>query len=282
MKNNITTLIEQLSDRDLHILEALRTHRVLTTALIRRLHFPVGTELRDRGDKVHATAMAASVATIRVLARLEAHGLVARLHRRIGGVRAGSSGIVWQLGSSGERLLRALYGESARRRYGEPSPTFIAHTLMAADLAIQLQELARQGAIELVTLEAEPECWRMFLSAQGTRAWLKPDLFAVTAGGDYEHHFFIEADCATEHTPVIVRKALQYQQYARSGLHQQEHGLFPVVLWVVPDAKRRAAVEAALSAEPRLQELVAAEAFHVITASDFGAFIANGGTLAQP
>jgi hypothetical protein len=282
MKNNdITTVIEQLSDRDLHILEALRTHRVLTTALVRRLHFPVGTELRDRGDKVHATAMAASVAAIRVLARLESHGLVARLHRRIGGVRAGSSGIAWQLGSSGERLLRALYGESARRRYSEPSSTFIAHTLAAADLAIRLQELARQGVVELTKLEAEPECWRTFIGPHGARQWLKPDLFAITAGGDYEHHLFIEVDCATEHTPVIARKALQYQQYARSGLHQQEHGLFPVVLWVVPDAKRRAAIEAALSAEPRLRELVTAEAFHVITANDFTAFV-TGGTPAQP
>lgn len=278
--NNITILLEQLSDRDLHILESLRTHRVLTTALIRRLHFPVGAELRDRGDKVHASRMAANVAAIRVLARLESRKLVARLARRIGGVRAGSSGITWQLGPSGERLLRTLHGDGSRRRYSEPSPAFIAHTLACADLAIQLQELARAGAIELLRLEAEPECWRTYLSSHGARAWLKPDLFAVTAGGDYEHHWFIEADNATEHLPVIVRKALAYQQYARSGIHQQEHGLFPEVVWVVPDAKRKARIEAALASEPRLRDLMAAHAFRVVTGPDFAAYVTQGGQTA--
>ncbi|KUO18823.1 hypothetical protein AQJ91_23465 [Streptomyces dysideae] len=220
--------------------------------------------------------MAAAVATIRVLTRMESRRLITRLHRRIGGVRAGSSGITWQLGASGERLLRARHGDAARRRYSEPSPSFIAHTLASADLAIRLYELARRGAVELLRLEAEPECWRTFLSAHGARAWLKPDLFAITAGGDYEHHWFIEADNATEHAPVIVRKALQYQQYAATGIHQQEHGLFPAVVWVVPDAKRRTAIRAALFTEPRLREQVAAGVFRVVTTGEFPSLIAGG------
>uniref|UniRef100_A0AAU2AA38 Replication-relaxation family protein n=1 Tax=Streptomyces sp. NBC_00093 TaxID=2975649 RepID=A0AAU2AA38_9ACTN len=282
--NDIASLIESLSERDLSILESLRIHRALTTVLIRRLHFPIGGEPREPGSgKSHATEMAAAVATIRVLTRLESHRLITRLHRRIGGVRAGSSGIVWQLGASGERLLRARHGDPARRRYSEPSPNFIAHTLAAADLAIHLHELARQGEIELLRLEAEPECWRTFLSAHGARQWLKPDLFAITANGDYENHLFIEADNATEHAPVIVRKALQYQQYANSGIHQQEHGLFPAVVWVVPDSKRRAAIRAALTAEPKLQNLTAAGAFHVVTSEDFSHLVAEGpGNMPTP
>ncbi|MER6626796.1 replication-relaxation family protein [Streptomyces sp. NPDC000987] len=283
MKNNdISSLLEQLSERDLSILESLRTHRVLTTALIRRLHFPISGEPREAtGNKTHATEMAAAVATIRVLARLESHRLIARLPRRIGGVRAGSKGITWQLAASGERLLRARHGDPARRRYVEPSPAFIAHTLAAADLAIRLYELARQHVIELLSVEAEPECWRTFLSAHGARAWLKPDLFAITAGGDFEHHWFIEADRANEHAPVIVRKALQYQQYAKSGTHQKEHGLFPTVLWVVPDVKRQATIRKALANEPRLRELGASGAFQVVTNADFEACISGGG-LAAP
>src|SRR5579884_606774 len=128
--NDIASLLEMLSERDLAILESLRTHRVLTTALIRRLHFPIGGEPVEPGSgRSHATEMAAAVATIRVLTRLESRRLIARLHRRIGGVRAGSSGIVWQLGATGERLLRAQHGDPTRRRYSEPSPNFIAHTL---------------------------------------------------------------------------------------------------------------------------------------------------------
>ncbi|MHA6760061.1 replication-relaxation family protein [Streptacidiphilus sp. PAMC 29251] len=185
MKNNDTaSLLEMLSERDLAILDSLRTHRVLlTTILIRRLHFPIAGERQEAPhDKTHASEMAAAVATIRVLSRLELRRFIARLPRRIGGVRAGSSGITWQLGFSGERVLRARYGDSARRRYSPPSTAFIAHTLAAADLAICLYELDRRGALELLTLEAEPECWRTFLSAHGARQWLKPDLFAITAG----------------------------------------------------------------------------------------------------
>jgi hypothetical protein len=282
MKNNdIASLLDMLSKRDLAILESLRVHRVLTTVLIRRLHFPISGEPGTGDGKGHATEMAAAVAAIRVLTRLESRRLIARLQRRIGGVRAGSSGIVWQLGATGERLLRAWHGETARRRYSEPSPAFIAHTLAVADLAIRLYELARQRVIELLRLEAEPECWRTYLSAHGARAWLKPDLFAVTAGGDYEHHIFIEADNATEHGPVIVRKALAYQQYARSGIHQQEHGLFPEVVWVVPDAKRKTSIEAVLASEPRLRDLVAAHVFRVVIGPDFSAYIAQGGQTAR-
>ncbi|NED10602.1 replication-relaxation family protein [Streptomyces sp. SID9124] len=277
--NDIASLIESLSERDLSILESLRTHRALATALIRRLHFPVGSEPREAGTgKSHATEMAAAVATIRVLTRLESHRLITRLQRRIGGVRAGSTGIVWQLGASGERLLRTRHGDPNRRRYSEPSPAFIAHTLAAAGLAIQLQELARQGVIELLRLEAEPECWRTFLSAHGARQWLKPDLFAITAAGNYENHVFIEADNATEHAPVIVRKALRYQQYANSGIHQKKHGLFPAVAWVAPDTKRQTAICAALAGESRLRDLVSAGLFHVVTTAEFPAFITGSHT----
>jgi hypothetical protein len=68
-----------LSERDVAILESLRTYRLLSTALIRRLHFA----------ERHATITAAAGATMRVLARLEALHLVVRLERTIGGVRAG-------------------------------------------------------------------------------------------------------------------------------------------------------------------------------------------------
>ncbi|MFJ8489440.1 replication-relaxation family protein [Streptomyces sp. NPDC094038] len=274
--NDISSLLEALSERDLTILESLRTHRALTTVLIRRLHFPIGGESREAGSgKMHATEMAAAVATIRVLTRLESRRLITRLHRRIGGVRAGSTGIVWQLGAGGERLLRARHGDPARRRYREPSPSFIAHTLAAADLAIHLYELGRRGKIELLQLEAEPECWRTFLSAYGARQWLKPDLFAITAGGDFEHHWFIEADNATEHTPVIVRKALQYQRYANTDIHQQEHGLFPAVVWVVPNSKRQTAIQTALEGEQQLRNFVTAGVFHVVTAEQFSALVSS-------
>jgi hypothetical protein len=259
---DIAALLDRLSERDLAVLQSLRTHRLLTTAHIRRLHFTHG----------HATLGAASGATMRVLTRLEGHGLIARLGRRIGGVRAGSSGITWQLASTGERLLRRLHGETKRRRYVEPSSDFVQHTLLKAELAIQLHEFHDQRDIELLELQTEPQCWRSFMSPHGTLEWLRPDLYAVTASGDYEDHWFLEADRATEHPPEVVRKAKIYQRYAATGAHQARHGVFPAVAWVVPDTARQAALQAALSADkavqPDLFRVVALEGFRALIIGD--------------
>lgn len=259
----VTNLLQRLSARDIAILESLRAHRLLSTAQIRRLHFAQG----------HATIGAASGAAMRVLTRLHEQNLVSRLERRIGGVRAGSSGIVWQLGATGETLLRTMHGEKQRRRYQQPTVAFTAHTLACAELAIQLHELARDGRAELVSLDAEPSCWRSFVGPHGTRDWLKPDLYAVTASGDYEDHWFIEADLATEHPPVVVRKALVYQRYAATGAYQARHGLFPAVAWVVPDTARARAIRAALSTDRAVQT----ELFRVVTTDGFSELITIGG-----
>jgi hypothetical protein len=250
-----TSLLHHLSERDVAILESLRAHRLLKTDQIRRLHFAFG----------HATVAAASGATMRVLTRLESHGLVVRLARRIGGVRAGSAGIAWQLGSTGERLLRTMHGQTQRRRYVEPSAAFTGHTLAVAELAVQLHELQDGRVVELVSVETEPGCWRSFVGPHGALEWLKPDLFVVTASGDYEDHWYLEADLATEHPPVVVRKAKVYQRYAATGAHQARHGLFPAVAWVVPDTARQGAIQAALAADPTIQPAL----FRVVTTGQF-------------
>jgi hypothetical protein len=257
--SDTASLLMRLSERDVAILESLRAHRLLTTSHVRRLHFAYG----------HATTAAATGATMRVLTRLEAHTLLTRLERRIGGVRAGSSGITWQLGSTGERLLRTMHGYKKRRRYVEPSPAFVNHTLATAGLAIRLQELSDLRAIELVSIETEPSCWRSFVGPHGSLEWLKPDLYVVTASGDYEDHWFFEADLATEHPPVVVRKARVYQRYAATGAHQAGHGLFPAVVWVVPDTARCVALQAELAADTALQPGL----FRVVTVEGFDQMI---------
>lgn len=260
--SDTASLLLRLSERDLAVLESLRAHRLMTTGHIRRLHFVHG----------HATIGAASGAAMRVLGRLEGHGLLARLSRRIGGVRAGSSGIVWQLGSTGERLLRTMHGLPKRRRYVEPSTAFTEHTLAVTELAIQVRELADAGQLEVLSLQTEPSCWRSFLGPLGTREWLKPDLYVITANGEFEDHWFLEADLATEHPPVVVRKARVYQRYAATGAHQGRHGLFPAVVWVVPDAARQRALETALAGERGLQP----DLFRVTTTSEVTALVTTG------
>jgi hypothetical protein len=257
-------LRDRLSDRDLAILASLYDLRLLSTRQIQRIHFAAG----------FTSVAGATRCANRVLARLERHGLLHRLARRIGGVRRGSAGQVWQLGPAGERFLRTMHGGN-RRRYVEPSESFTAHTLATAELAVQLHEAHAAGDIELVQLETEPTCWRSFVGQHGVQEWLKPDLFAVTAAGDYEDHWFLEADLASEHPPVVARKARAYQRYAATGAHQATHGLFPAVVWVVPDQARQRALTAELGADQRLQ----AELFRVVTVEDFAATIRRGNEL---
>lgn len=260
---DVIRLRERLVDRDHEILESLRTHRIASTAQLRRLHF----------HRPFASTAAASRATTRVLNRLEGYGLIVRLDQRIGGARGGSNSLAWQLGATGDRYLAVLHGSDTRRRYTEPRATFLEHTLAVTELAVQLVEHSRAGRFELLDLQSEPGCWRAFLGAHGRREILKPDLYVVTAVDGYEDHWFLELDLGTEHPPVVARKALVYQRYAATGAHQAAHEVFPATVWVVLNESRRAALERALASTPGLS----AEVFRVITSEAFRDTIRAGG-----
>jgi hypothetical protein len=228
MMRLLADLKDRLSERDLQILHDLEDFRLLTTRHIQRLHFTTG----------HRTSSAATRACTRVLARLTELGLVAHLTRRIGGVRQGSAATTWQLAATGERLLRTIRGNGTRRRYTEPATEFIAHTLEVAELAVRLREAERDRALEVPEIQAERRAWTRFIGPHGAPVWLRPDLRAVTAGIDFEQHWFIELDRRTERATFLERKLTTYGAYYSSGQYQAAHDLFPTVLWVVPDLRR--------------------------------------------
>lgn len=256
-------LQQRLADRDRAILTALYDHRLLSTDQIRRLFFTAG----------HTTATAALRATTRVMSRLEALRLIVKVKQRIGGAQRGSSGLVYYLASGGETLVRAQRGLAKRRRFVEPASTFAAHTLTVSELAVQIHEAQGRGAIELITLETEPACWRAFPAAHGATAHLRPDLFLTTASGEFEDSWFLEADLATESLAAILRKAAVYQHYASTGKHQAEHGVFPAVVWVTPSIDRRDAIAQALANDRRLSP----ELFRTTTLDGFIPLILAGG-----
>lgn len=228
MMRLLADLKNSLSERDLAILHDLENFRLLTTRQIQRLHFADG----------HRTTSAGTRACTRVLARLAELGLIAHLSRRIGGVRQGSAAMTWQLAATGERLLRAMRGHGHRRRFTEPATEFIAHTLEVAELGIRLRETAHTGSIEVTELQAERRAWQQFLSPHGAPIWLRPDLRAVTASDDFEHHWLIELDRDTERARHLIRKLDTYATFYRSGIYQAAHDLFPTVLWVAPTHAR--------------------------------------------
>lgn len=232
-----------LTTRDHQILRSIEDHRFLTSKQIYQLHF-----------WNHASYVSAIRACNRVLTRLREHKLIYRLARQIGGATAGSSSYVWGIDAAGDRLLRAQSGRenSTRKRSFEPTTMFLAHTLAIADIHIELEEAARAGELELIEVETEPNNWRSFTGPGGGAQILKPDLYAVTAAGDYEDSWFIEVDRGTEATPTLITKCLIYQRYWATGQSQAQFGVFPLVVWLMEDSARRARVLAAIESDARL------------------------------
>lgn len=250
-----------LSDRDVAVLEAVSAHRFLTTRHLERLLF---------AD--HASSASGSRVCRRVLARLEAWQLVQRPLRRIGGLTAGSASSVWLVSSRGLRLLNLRAGLGAIGRVREPGERFVQHYLAIADAHLALIEAQRRGELELVGVAIEPRCWRRFTGLGGSREVLKPDLAAVTASGQFEDHWFIEIDRGTESLPTLIRQCRLYEKYRASGAEQTALGIFPRVVWVVPDDIRAAKLQAALRAARGITN----ELYRVTTPDRFVPLLAGG------
>jgi hypothetical protein len=246
-----------LSERELAVVNSVDLYRYLTTRQIESLHF-----------YDHASPLTGARTCRRVLERLSRDGLLWRLDRRIGGVRAGSASYVYGLGLMGHRVLHQ--GQEARSRKREPSTEFLDHTLAVSQLAVDLHEKEREGAIRVHHIDPEPHCWRTFSRGLEGAETLRPDLYAVLSSEGYEYHWFVEVDLSTHSAASVVRKCQLYQSYWQTGTEQDQHGLFPKVLWTAPTQRRvdllRRVISATQSLNQDLFEICAAEhATHHLT-----------------
>jgi hypothetical protein len=254
-RHGLERLQDQLSERDLSVIRSVHEHRFLTARQIEELHFDD-----------HATPVAAARICRRVLARLAKERLLTRLQRRVGGVRAGSASYVYALGAVGGRLV------ADGRRFIEPSPLFLDHTLAVADARIQLVRAHRGGDLNLVEVEVEPTCWRRYVGPAGAAEFVRPDLYAVTTHRDFEDCWFLEIDRSTESPAAIGRKCRAYQAYWRTGREQEQHGTFPLVVWVAPNDVRAQRIEKVVGTARNLKR----ELFRVTTADRLVQLIAGG------
>ena len=249
-------LADQLPSRDLDVLRDIEARRYMTSGQICRLRF--GTA---------GTPGSAQRIANRVLNRLKGHGLIEHLKRRIGGVKGGSGDYIWALTPAGFRLLHL--DDDLSIRYGfEPSQRFAEHTLAVTELDMQLRSI--QG-IAVVEVQFEPDSWRDC----GQRS-LKPDLYAITSVGDYEDYWFFEVDLATESPLRVVAKCMQYQEYYHSGVEQRKTGVFPRVVWVVPNSKRRESVWRHMREDRALKEK---DLFLIILPDELEHLVRTGGVL---
>lgn len=219
---------ERLSERDRSVLGALWRLRLLTAGQVQQLYITDGSE-KTRARRTRA-----------LLKRLADLGLIVRLSRSVGGTRSGSTGTVWGLSGLGHAVLDVDGFSSKRhRRVWDTKPYFQDHVLAVSSVFVDLAEKARQDVCELLAFDAEPACWRQFTGGNGEPATLKPDAYVRVGVGDFERSAFIEMDMNTESVPTIHRKCGVFVTYWRTGLEQRVQGVFPHVLWLVPDERRR-------------------------------------------
>ena len=203
--------------------------RFLTAGQLARLHFWPIPQPVTRARRAQRTVR-----------RLAEQGLLVRCQRRVGGVRAGSSGFTYAPSAEAVRLTDYLVGRGMARARGpiEPGTTFLDHTVAVNEVYVRLVEEDRRGDCELLSHEAEPGCWRRFLGPIGEAIDLRPDAFVALGAGELELRSFIEVDRGREGITALRRKLTRYVEYWRSGAEQQAYGVFPRVLWQVDMARR--------------------------------------------
>jgi hypothetical protein len=244
--SHVEQITERLSRRDKDIIDDIHRLRLVTGAQLERLHFAdLSPASRGRTRR-------------RVLHRLVSWRVLATLPRRVGGVRAGSKGLVYHLDTAGAWLLRLralAHGQNAPRRPAIPSAGLTAHILAVSELYVQLVERARTGAFQVATFQAEPTCWW----PDDLGGQLKPDAYAVLAAHAYRDAWWIEADRGTEHRPALQRKLMSYLDFAhRGGIGPA--GVLPRILITTPTPARRTAIAEMITGLPPPAE----QLFHAV------------------
>lgn len=256
MKNNI----DKLTKIDIELLRLLYIARYASNRQLARLFFA--------DSPTAATSLRRANQTTKKLHELK---LITHLNRRVGGARSGSSSYVFTLSNLGVKQLRTVDPSInvTRRNAYEPSSKHLKHTLAITEVYAQLKELNRQYRnVELMQVEFEPKCWRSY-SKNGVAQFLKPDLFVHLSLDEYEDFYMIELDCSTESLARVLNKSKQFVAYYELGIEQNIHGVFPLVIWLVPDEKRKFAIKNRLLSElDNFWQL-----FQVLTLDEFSDFV---------
>ena len=194
--------------------------------------------------------------------------------------RRGSASYVWQITFQGLKFLKNQ-DETVVLRYKnkyEPTQHHVEHTLAITEIFVETLEAVRDSEkLSLEIFSFEPNSWRSYQKLSGIGRTLKPDAYLELVNHDYEDHYFLEIDRSTESLARVVNTCKKYIEYYRSGIEQRQKEVFPYVLWVVPDDKRKLAISKAIQKE--LYNFW--ELFTVITLEEYPDYI-KGGILNEP
>lgn len=205
-----------LSERDRDVLDHLADFGLLTERHVRAFCF---------ADNASATPCN------RTLHRLMQMRLVSRLDVRVVGKRGGNGEFVYRLSPNGQRLCRP--SELYRAKVGN-----FVHTLAIADVATTIAGMAQAGVLGVVRRDCEPHSWTP-VGHVDLRPDLRVDVDWTT--GERRHYWF-EVDMSSERAPQLTAKLEAYCE-AYDKAWQLNWSSFPLVVWVVPDARRSELLE---------------------------------------
>ena len=241
-RRQLEMIADQLDHIDHRLLSLLRTHRYATTRQLSDI---------SRLATAYASARSALRQTTRRLNRHRHLGLVDHLERRIGGVRAGSTGYIWHLREPGHRL--AAPERTTRHRTTAPSHASLAHTLVITEARLVIERAAHDTGGHLSLLRTEPDCWRHWLLPGGGKRWLKPDLEAITTtAANEEDHWLCEIDLNTENPARLLTKCHDYQDHLNTDTEQASTGYYPQVIWIMNSLRRAARLAEQIAADQYL------------------------------
>ena len=244
-------------------------------ALVAAHRFATTTQLARLAALEYASPASALRQTQRHLASLAQQRLLTSLERRVGGWQGGSAVTIWAATTRGHRLVAAEGEEMPRRqRPREVSTTFLDHLLAITEVHTSIEEAVRQEADTEAAVALEPDCWRTALGPSGQVQVLRPDLAVTITSPAYEDRYLIEVDRATENPGRVIATCWRYQE------HQAQIGdgdVFPLVVWLVPNDRRRHRLERAIAHSTGLLR----DLFRVIRLEQLPTLI-HGGPAAIP
>ena len=249
-------------------------------ALVAAHRFATTTQLARLTALEYASPASALRQTQRHLASLAQQRLLTSLERRVGGWQGGSAVTIWAATTRGHRLVAAENGEweevPRRQRSREVSTTFLDHLLAITEVRTSIEEAVRQEVDTEAAVALEPDCWRTRLGPSGQVQVLRPDLAVTITSPAYEDRYLIEVDRATENPGRVIATCWRYQEH-QAQASDGDDGVFPLVVWLVPNDRRRHRLERAIAHSTGLLR----DLFRVIRLDQLPTLI-HGGPAAIP
>lgn len=178
-------------------------------------------------------------------------GLIRRFVNTAAERKIGPPGYVFVLTASGTRLTnRAVWPEAHQRMSWRPKQLTLDHWLSITELYADLRAEARSGNLTLREFQVEADALRSYRDGYGRPQVLRPDALVRLTAGDMVLSWFVEIDRATESPRRIIDKCRRYRAYELTDLEYRQHGVFPGVVFIVPDERRASVIRRVAASQP--------------------------------